>query len=247
MRRFLLVLLLPTAWATAQNPARQFDAASIRLDKSGPEAPNGFFPSPGRLRVTNMSLEQLIHAAWRLRTGTLFGLSGWMQSDRFDLEATTPAGAAFEDELDMLQGLLQNRFQLRFHHETRQMKTLALVPGKGGARVAASSDQKARERIRIVPGEISGTSIPFGHFVSILQSQLGYPIANETALSGNFDLSLRFDLPVDAASLRSPADDASGSASVGAALEEQLGLRLETRHGPVDVFVLDSASHPNEN
>ncbi|HEY3936275.1 MAG TPA: TIGR03435 family protein [Bryobacteraceae bacterium] len=242
MRRFLLALLLPSVWAPAQNTARQFDVASIRLDKSGPQAPNGFFPSPGRLRVTNMSLEQLIQAAWRVRTGTLFGLSGWMQSDRFDLEATTPAGASFEDELDMLQRLLEDRFELRSHRETRQLKTLALVPGKGGARFAPSSDQKARERVKILPGEISGTVIPFGHFITILQAQLGYPIANETGLSGNFDLSLRFD-----AALRSAGDDASGSASVGAALDEQLGLRLETRRGPVDVFVVDSASHPDAN
>lgn len=231
--RALVIAVLLSAWAAAQP---SFQVTSVRINKSGPQSPNGFFPSPGRLRVTNMSLEQLVQAAWHLPTGTLFGISDWMQSDRFDIEATTATASGFENELAMLQALLQDRFELRFHRESRQMKTLALTMSKRGPLFGPSSDQSQRERVRILPGEISGTGIPFGHFVTILQAQLGYPIANETGLSGNFDLALRF-----------ARDGASDEAPAAAALEEQLGLKLETRRGPVEVFVVDSAQRPSQN
>ena len=82
--------------------------------------------------------------------------------------------------------------------------------------------------------EISGIAVPFGHFVSILAAQLGYPITNQTGLSGKYDLELKY--------IRDDSPDVGGP-SIVAALED-LGLKLETRRGPVEVFVIDSAARP---
>ena len=91
--------------------------------------------------------------------------------------------------------------------------------------------------MNIRPTEISGVNIPFGHFVSILEVQLGYPIINETGLTGKYDLALKY-----------VRDDSPGSdgTSVFAALAD-LGLKLEARQAPVEVFVIDSAERPREN
>jgi uncharacterized protein (TIGR03435 family) len=137
----------------------------------------------------------------------------------------------------MLRGLLADRFQLRFHFEIRQLRTYVLVLGKGRPKLQASMDQDRKEAVNIRATEISGVAIPFGHFVSVLGAQLGYPITNGTGLSGKYDLTFKY-----------VRDDSPGSdgPSVFAALED-LGLKLETRTGPVEAFVIDSAERPHEN
>jgi uncharacterized protein (TIGR03435 family) len=230
-------LLFSALTACAQEAVPAFEVASIKLNLSGPDAPNGFSPTPGRLRVRNCTLEQLIKTAYHIKTGLLFGATAWMKSDRFDIDAKAAGNSDFDGDLVMLRALLVDRFQLRFHYETRQLRTYALVLGKGGPKFQASKDQERKEAVNIRATEISGTGIPFGHFVSILGAQLGNPINNQTGLSGQYDLTLKY-----------VRDDAAGSegSSMLAALED-LGLKLETRTGPVEVFVIDSGDHPREN
>jgi uncharacterized protein (TIGR03435 family) len=236
--RSLAVFLFFSTWTHAQDVTPAFEVVSVKVNRSGPEAGNGFFPSPGRLRVTNSTLQQLIQAAYHIKAGLLFRTSGWMESDRFDIDAKASGNSNFDEDLVMLRSLLADRFQLRFHREMRQLKTSVLVVGKGGPKFQASKDQDQKERVNIRTTEISGAAIPFGHFVSILGAQLGYPITNETGLSGKYDLTLKY-----------VRDDSPGTdgPSVFAALADQLGLKLETRTGPVEVFVIDSAERPREN
>ena len=233
MGRLLLMLTLCTA--SAQTAAPTFEVASVKFNRSGPDSGNGFYPLPGRLRIINMTFEQLLQAAYSLKTGTLFGLTPWMTSDRFDIDAKTPDRSTFEASLVMLRALLEDRFQLRFHRETRELKSYVLVLAKNGPKFHATPNQEQKEQIAIRPTAISGTAIPFGHFVTILAAQLKYPIANATGLSGNFDLSFKY------ARDDSPDPDAP---SVFAALEDQLGLKLESRKSPTEAFVIDSAAKP---
>ena len=100
----------------------------------------------------------------------LFGITGWMESERFDIEPKAPGKSNFDEDMEMLGALLADRFQLRFHRETRQLKVQVLVVGKSGPRFRASRDQDQKEKVKIRPGEISGTNIPFGHFVTILEA-----------------------------------------------------------------------------
>jgi uncharacterized protein (TIGR03435 family) len=236
--RLTLTALFLALNIPAQVSAPVFEAATIKLNRD-PNAGNGYFPEPGRLRVTGATLEQMIHVAFHVQTGKLFGTSGWMQSDRFDVEGKAGTNSNFEQELVMLQSLLSDRFQLRFHQETRQLRQQVLVLAKGGPKFQASQDQNAREQVNIRPTGISGTAIPFGHFVSSLEAQLKYPLTNETGLSGKFDLSLKY--------VRDDTAGGTDGPSVFAALEDQLGLKLDTRRGPAEVFVVDSAAKPADN
>lgn len=219
--------------------AQSFEVATVKVNRSGPTASNGFSPSPGELRVVNCTFEQMIHAAFHVKSGALFGVSGWMASERYDVNGKTAMASTFDQELEMLRVLLIDRFQLRFHNETRQITTMALVVAKGGPKFQASKEDDGKERIAIRPGEISGVNIPFGHFVSVLGAQLSRPVANETGLSGSFDLSLKW--------VPDGASDAASGPSLFAALEEQLGLNLESRKGPAEVMVIDFASRPGGN
>jgi uncharacterized protein (TIGR03435 family) len=221
--------------------AQSFEVATVKLNPSGPTAPNSFHPTPGRLRVINMPLEQMIHAAFHIPEGSLAGLTGWMQSDRYDIEAKAAANSTFDEDLTMLRALLIERFQLRFHNETRQSTIFALVVAKGGPKFRPSKDDGAgnKEHIDIRPTQISGVNIPFGHFVTVLAAQLKRSVINDTGLAGNFDLSLKY--------VRDDAPEGANGPTVFAALEEQLGLKLESRKGPVEVMVIDSAEKPREN
>jgi uncharacterized protein (TIGR03435 family) len=229
-----LILAEDQAFGQSRGAGPSFEAATVKLNRTG--GVNGFFPSAGRLRVTNSTFRQLVEAAFHRRTGTLDGLKGWMESKRYYIEGTAPAAAGFDDELLMLQALLVERFHFRFHFETRYLTVLGLFKSKNGSKIQPSREAGQRERITIRPGEISGTNIPFGHFVSILQAQMGLPITNETGISGEFDFTFKYD-PQD-----SPG--AEPGTSVFAALDDQLGLRLERRKGPTEVMVIDSAEEP---
>lgn len=218
------------------DPTVKFEVATIRLNREG--GGNGFIPSPGRLRAKNSTLQQLIEAAFHLRTGTLEGLKSWMESDRYDVEGKASEATSVDVEWVMLRSLLIEAFHLRFHSETRQMTTLTLLASKAGLKFHQSATTGQKERVVIHPGEIAGTNVPFGHFVSILQTQLGLPITNESGVTGEFDLRLTYDLE--------DSPDLADGTSVFAALEDQLGLRLERRRGPVEVMVIDSAERlPN--
>ena len=233
----IAALLVAATPAAPQDAAPAFEVASVKPNSDGPTAGGGFFPSHGGLRVTNSTLRQLIQSAYHVKPGALFGTAAWMETERFDIDAKTPGPSDFDQELVMLRAILTDRFQLHFHRETREIRSQALVIGKGGPKFHASPDQDRKEEVTIRPTEISGAAIPFGHFISILGSQLSYPITNETGLTGKFDLSLKY-----------VRDDADGEGpTVYAALEEQLGLKLETRRGPVEVLVIDSAERPRAN
>jgi uncharacterized protein (TIGR03435 family) len=225
----------------AVTAAQSFEVATVKLNTSGPTAPNGFTTTPGRFQVLNSPLEQMIHAAFHIPEGSLAGLSGWMRTDRYDIEAKAPANSTFDDNLTMLRALLIERFQLRFHNETRQSTTLALVIAKNGPKFHQSKDDATgnKERIDIRPTEISGINIPFGHFVTVLAAQLKRTVSNDTGLSGKFDLSLKY--------VRDDAPEGANGPAVFAALEDQLGLKLESRKGSVEVMVIDSAEKPREN
>ena len=237
MRRLrFAALVVSSATALA---AQSFEVATVKRNPAGPNALNAFSAEPGRLLVTNMPLDQMIQATFHIRTGMLIGATGWMTSERYDIEGKAPGVLKFDDQLVLLKALLIERFQLKFHTETRQMTMLFLMQGKSGPKFTPSAEGDGKEHITIRPTQISGTNIPFGHFVSVLEAQLSRPIKNETGISGDFDLSLKY--------VRDDLPSAAEGPSVYAAVEEQLGLKLESRKGPAEVMVIDSAQRPGEN
>src|SRR3954452_10541503 len=125
--RCAITLVLLTTLVRAQEAGPAFEAATVKINNSGPAASNGFFPSAGGLRVTNMPLRQLIQAAYRVKTGMLFGVAGWMDSDRYDIDARMSRKADFDEEMVMLRALLEDRFGLKFHRETRQLNMHVVV------------------------------------------------------------------------------------------------------------------------
>ena len=164
------------------------------------------------------------------------------QDPRF--KAAQAAGpAAHEALLDlMLQSLLADRFKLAVHHETKDTSGYALVVAKGGPRLKQPAEARSGDgSISVVGrGHLKGQKAPLSMLAAQLTRLLGRPIVDDTDREGGFDFDLEWT-PDDTA-----ADLAQGP-SVFTAIQEQLGLKLESAKGPVELLVIEHAEKPDSN
>src|SRR5947209_6904386 len=161
-----------------------------------------------------------------------------------------------------------DRFQLRAHWETREMATYNLVVAKSGIKLKLHQDQNpsidgqvrdpqaagTRGLVRTIANPsssgmtitVSGNALPIDIVVSTLQSYAGRPVFDKTGLSGMFDVRLVFFLEASGGTPQATLSDPVG-ALLATAIEEQLGLKLESAKGPVEVLVIDHVERPSEN
>jgi uncharacterized protein (TIGR03435 family) len=158
----------------------------------------------------------------------------------------------------MLQGLLTDRFQLKFHIEKRELPVYAMVPLKSGAKVAVSQgnpDAFPGLGFSQGPGTLAlvGSNTGFDGVANALQSNiLDKPVVNQTGLTARYDFTLRFT--PDAAQVTNfgtlppgNAADPDNPPDIFAAFQQQLGLKLESTKALVDVMVIDKVDRPSEN
>ena len=255
----VLVLLL-TAWVAISqtaSPAR-FEAATIRLHVADGRQGIDFVTQPGRLHVVNNPVANLIGNAYN--NHKLLGGPEWIESDRYDLEATAAGSPNDKQVMQMLQILLADRFRLQIHPEQREETVYHLVVAKGGLRMEKKTNENCVRVDRTQPGEAPSnpcgnnmmrrkgnhlewivTNNDMQHMVGALGVN-GHPVIDKTGVTGTFDLHVEF---ADA----QPDSDASVDPSVPSifAALDQLGLKLEPATGLVDVLVIDHIERPTPN
>ena len=253
------------ASAAAQGPA--FDVASVKPNVSGSTA--GWFETRpgGELVVRNQPLRTIIWTAYGVQESQLVGGPRWLAGERFDIVAKPASEPKSRDALlQMLQALLAERFKLVVHRETRDAPIYAMVPvrpgllGRGARPSATDCDAvNAARRGAPPPGNaglrpLCGTRRTAGRLMAggvrmetlarDLSDLAGRTVVDATGIPGFHDLDLEWQpeppLAPTAAVPALPAD----APSLFTALQEQLGLRLESRRGPVDVLVIDSVERP---
>jgi uncharacterized protein (TIGR03435 family) len=201
----------------------------------------------GRYIATNVTLSQLVRDAYGVQEFQIANQPGWFDAERFDVEAIMAAGAKQEDAQLMLQALLADRFKLAFHREQRPAGVYALVVAKDGPKLTKADPSKCSNTtsgcgFNASPTQIVGTSVSMGQLAFRLSRSLGRFVTDDTGLDGRYDLKVEW--PRD-----NPFTEpgASASASIFAALQDQLGLRLESRRAPVETLAIDRAERPTEN
>ena len=269
-------LLLAGAIATArvaeiapllqiQDPPRQsFEVASVKPNKSG-ETTSFLQPRPGgNFAVGNMTLRGLIFFAYGIQGFQLVGAPDWIATARFDITAKAPADikptpiGQISPEALMLRSLLEDRFRLAVHRETRDLPIYALVlaraDGRLGPRLKQTTSDYCAKRLEaagkaadtpippgspvcgMLPGvtgnEITAGALPMNEFARFLNVNVGRTVVDRTGLTGVWDFDLKW-LPPNA-----PSPDPDRP-SIFTALQEQLGLRLDATTGPVEVLVID--------
>jgi uncharacterized protein (TIGR03435 family) len=182
-----------------------------------------------------VSLQNLLAQAYRVRNFQISG-PGWLDSERFDIVAKLPEEAG-EDQLPaMLQALLEERFKLAFHREPKTLSAYVLVPGKGGPKLSAADGEigGVRTTIGATRRHLSG-KVDMSYLAGLLSNLLDRPVVDMTELKGVYDVDLEWsvnDAPTAAAQVDDPP-------SLFTVLQERLGLRLESRKAPVDIYVID--------
>jgi uncharacterized protein (TIGR03435 family) len=192
----------------------------------------------------------VIEAAYGiLEPRRILGAPDWATTVSYDIEAKVSAEdvAAFsalsrDEKLRMLQPLLAERSRLKAHIEQREIPIYQLVVVKGGPNLKeASLDDIAKRTMSNSKGKIEAVSMTLTPLLSLLNGEVGRTVVNRTGLIGIYDFKLEY----------TPADqigtDESGKPSIFTALQEQLGLKLESAKAPMDVLVIDSIEKPAAN
>jgi len=306
MRRYIACMLLAIAaiaaiamhaFSQAANTRPSFDVASIKPNNSGVNR-IGIAAPGGTFNANNVTLRLLIRFAYRIQDFQILGGPKWMDTDHFDVLAKPEGGGRpipAEQMALMVQSLLEDRFQPKFHRETRELPTYTLVAAKDGPKIKLSADQTPpgppqpgergagprgepgagprggfdglrggpggpppRGAFGMGRGSMFASAVPLSTLVNALSQQLGRPIIDKTDLKGLLDIQLQwtpevgqtfgpFGAVVPGGPEPSPPPVDPSGPSIFTALQEQLGLRLESTKGQVEALVIDSVQPPSEN
>jgi uncharacterized protein (TIGR03435 family) len=274
MRRLVLFAVLNTlligtgAMPIASQTQPAFEVISIKPNKTE-QGPGSIGVFGGRFIATAVTVRPILQFAYRpvgsqLLAYQLVGLPAWIDEDRFDFDAK-PEGDSRriprQQIQEMVQSLLKDRFQLKAHQEMRELPVYNLIVRRN--RLRLSDDQSPppptevpesgslpRGSYRSVSSlsgvTISANAIPISTFVFVLQNRIDRRIVDKTNLKSLYDIELRFKSELLTGQPDAVPSD-SNTPSLFTAIEEQLGLRLESARGQVQVVVIDSISKPSEN
>jgi uncharacterized protein (TIGR03435 family) len=233
--------------ALGQVPASSFEVASVRPTPPA-ERTGGTWslPNMGEFRTHNLPLGYLIHLAWNVDPTLIEGKPAWLDSDPYDINAKPEGGIKLTREQlrPMLQTLLEQRFHLAVHTETRQVKGYALMVAKGGAKTGAGLKPAKGEvtpdwRDDCSAGNLKGRNRSAAFLAAQLTPAAGAPVVDETGLSGRYDVSVEYAPDLE---------HESTLPSLFTSVEEGLGLRLVAKKVPVSVLVIDHVDRvPTEN
>jgi bla regulator protein blaR1 len=249
----------------------KFDVVSIKPNKSGEMRIMMRF-TPDGLSMEGVTPQLMLTQAFSVEDDRVVGAPAWVKSDRFDIQAkVAPEDAPQLDKLkrehrmEMLEPLLEDRFNLKFHHETRDMPVYMLVLAKGGPKLKqAEPDGGGGQRMpgmRMSIGNLEAKGAPIDMLTHVLSGQVGRTVIDKTGLTGRYDFSLHFtpqNMPPQMGPGPGPGPDGSRAGAdvappdgsgpdIFTAIQEQLGLKLVAEKGPVDVIVIDHIDKPSEN
>lgn len=265
MRTIILALLILVfalflpATPHAQNPS--FEVASVKRNTDRILTISGVQPEAGgRLSAKATTLKQLIASAYQIRDQLIVGGPSWIDSERYDIEAKAADPVGWDAGLrQMLQTLLADRFQLRVSRVPKEMPVYALTVAKGGPKLKKmEGDCTPRPdgncggyatRIGIIAGDKA--SMP--QLADTLSAILDRPVVDQTNLTGLYD-GVKLEWVPDESqygtwgpqAYKRSVSDPTG-ASLFTAIQEQLGLKLESTKSSVEVLEVVAAERPTEN
>jgi len=285
MRELALTICLAgavVAVTLAQEKTATFEVASVKANKSGDSNGNLRGLPGGRVQATNMPVRPIITFAYQVAGYQLVGGPAWLTTDRYDLIAkmedaadATPAvpGANAPSPMQLaLRHLLEERFKLRVHRESREMDIYALVMAKPGGspgpnlkpttQDCAAVGAAARRGepppapppgqvlcgIQGGPGRLRFGGLPAVSLAQAFAGPAGRMVVDRTGLTGSWDFELNYAPEGRGGPGGGDAAPVDPNApSFFTAIQEQLGLKLEPTKGPVEVLVIDSVEKAVED
>ena len=257
MRRICLSAAVALVLAAAAEAQTITYVASVKENKSvDARSISEYYPG-GRFSATAVTVQNLLRTAYRIQSYQLTGAPGWFSTKRYDIVAKTEGDPPPQQQF--LKALLQDRFKLAVHPETRELPAFALVTSRNDgttgpqlrksefdcdAYLASAHPLPEPGRVspcsaRINPGSLSAKAILLTQLATSLAAFTGRFAVDRTGLNGRFDIELTWTPDQAAADTDGP--------SIFTALQEQLGLKLVPEKAPVEVLVVDHAEEPQTN
>ena len=265
-----------TVFGQSPTPAKAFEVASIKqappptdgrlMIRMGSDA--------GRLDYNNVSMKDLIRVAFKVRNDQISG-PDWLSSERYIIAAKFPSGATKDDVPAMLQTLLADRFKLAYHKDSKVIPIYALVQAKGGSKLQPADTPGGMRMMMGPKGRHLTGKVTVAQLADALSNMTDRPVMDMTELKGAFDIDLEFtseNVPEgmrmagpppgagpgpDAGPGAGPGgpsgearahDDSADAPTLFTAVQEKLGLKLDARKAPVDLYVIDHAERvPTDN
>jgi uncharacterized protein (TIGR03435 family) len=253
---FAMVMAMLIAMLAQSGQAQSFEVASVKVGAPIPIGENYNINlgtvSHGTLTLTNTTLADCLRFAYSLTSDSLIAGEGWIKSKehRYTIVAKAAPETTRDQMLLMLQTLLTERFKLEFHREPREMNYYALVPSKKGPKIELAQTDGPGPNESNGGGRIVRRQLSMLMLATLLArfELRGATVLDETGLKGLYGVNLQWTPGANLnADLNASSDGAAGP-SLFTALQEQLGLRLEAKKGPVEVMVIDRAEkNPAEN
>ncbi len=214
----------------------------MKIDKSGSPG-GGMHYGPGSLELTSSTLEDLIVWAYGVKSFQIVASQPWFRSERYNVRARAKGAPDLAHLKLLLQALLAERFQLAVHREMRQLPVFTLRVEPHGVKMQVATGPVPADPRLMGHGnsshqDQSGDHAAVAELVQMLQRSVGRPIVDQTGLTGRYNFKLSWV----------PDESDPNGMTIFTAVKEQLGLRLESGKGPVEVLVVDLVSRvPTED
>ena len=179
----------------------------------------------------------------------LKGGPNWIDLDHYDitakLERVDPQRPGSIQVREALQTLLAERFQLTFHHESKEIGGYALMTAKGGFKLSPIADggNHGASSKGGLTRQLTATQVDMGRVAAFLARETGSPVEDQTHIPGVYTFTLEWARD----DFKNSSSEQAMLPSLFTAIQERLGLRLEERRVPVDLIIIDSAGRPSEN
>jgi uncharacterized protein (TIGR03435 family) len=234
----LAILAAGAVFAQPQDTRPAYEAASVKPNTSGSgsSSSNG---TKGQIVMVNQTMKRLIQRAYGVRPPQVVG-PAWIENTAFDIFAKYPPETNDNDRSLMLRTLLEGRFRLAVHRETKEMPGYALMVAKSGFKLKpvepGSSDTSSNGSKGVLTLTAKKTTMSF--LSELLTRQMGEMVVDRTNLDGVYDFELRY----------ATNDQIDDVPTLFSALQESLGLRLQPQKVPVEMIVVDHVERvPTEN
>jgi len=189
-----------------------------------------------RVTITDNTLRDLIRMAFEVKDSQIIA-PAWMAEEKYQIAASMPEGATRAQAPEMLRTLLDQRFHLKSHRETREMQAFVLLQGPKGAKLTPATRGGGWVSNPAI-GRVSAINCSLDRFAELLAKAAGAPVVDQTGIAGNFDFDLRFRPELATDDESPPLEQALAA----------IGLKMEKRKMPIEVVVVDSADKvPTQN
>jgi uncharacterized protein (TIGR03435 family) len=240
-------------------PLASYDVASIKPDHKDGHSTR-LSSDNNSLVASGLTLKRLIEYAYNINDYQLFGGPGWADTETYEVQAKIddatvqalkklPPAERNQQRRLMMQTLLAERFKLKVSHSSKEFPIYALELTKTGPKFSAAAPEETGQSLSNNNGDLKVKGVPMSRFAEWLSGIVGRKVVDKTGLTGKYDFALTYDnrrADLTASVPEDASTDSSGP-SIFTALQQQLGLKLESQKGPVETLIIESAEKPSAN